>query len=166
MKIVIALFLTALMFIGCSSNETSEIPVEAKLVIEKSLASLKLNDQHEKAHTLKASTKKVIFAFSKDAAHICNDFFVTKSPTYLQDNNAVFVADVSAAPSIIRNLFIMPGLKDFKHTVLVLDDKTIASAYRENQDVEKIVVVEVTDGIIKNIKSINSEDELVKEIEN
>lgn len=76
------------------------------------------------------------------------------------------MADVSAAPSLIRSMFIMPGLKDFKHTVLILDDKTVASAYKENLDAEKIIVVKLTDGIIINIKSINSEDELMKEIEN
>ena len=166
MKIIIAFALTALMFIGCSSKETSNTPVEAKLVVNNSLANLKLNDQHEKAHSLKTTTKKVIFAFSKDSAHTCNDFFVTKKATYLEDNNVVFVADVSAAPSLIRSMFIMPGLKDFKHTVLILDDKTVASAYKENLDAEKIIVVKLTDGIIINIKSINSEDELMKEIEN
>ena len=166
MKIVITLFLTALMFIGCSSKETSDTPVVPKLVINKSLATLTLNDQHEKAHSLKTTTKKVIFAFSKDSAHTCNDFFVTKKPTYLEDNNVAFVADVSAAPSLIRSMFIMPGLKDFKHTVLILDDKNIAASYTANQDVEKIVVVELADGIITNIKSVSSVNELVKEIEN
>jgi len=166
MKIVIAFFLTAFMFIGCSSKETTDTKVEAKLVVDKSLATLSLNDQHEKAHTLKTTTKKVIFAFSKDAAHTCNDFFVTKKPTYLEDNNVAFVADVSAAPSLIRSMFIMPGLQDFKHTVLILDDEIVASAYAKNQDIEKIVVVALVDGIIKNIKSISSVEELVKEIEN
>ncbi|MEA2099075.1 MAG: hypothetical protein U9P72_02995 [Campylobacterota bacterium] len=166
MKIIIAFFLTALIFIGCSSKETADTQVTPKLVVDKSLASLKLNDQHEKAHTLKATTSKVIFAFSKDAAHTCNDFFVTKKATYLEDNNVAFVADVSAAPSLIRSMFIMPGLKDFKHRVLILDDKAVASAYKANQNIEKIVVVEIKDGIIKNIKSLNSADELAKEIEN
>ena len=165
MKIIIAFFSIALMFIGCSSKETTDTLVVAKLVINKSLANLTLNDQHEIPHTLKATTSKVIFAFSKDAAHTCNDFFVTKKATYLEDNNIAFVADISGAPSLIRNMFIIPGLKDFKYQVLILDDKVIASAYRANQDIEKIVVVEIVDGIIKNIKSINSVDELAKEIE-
>jgi len=166
MKIIIALFLTALMFIGCSSKETSDTSVEAKLVLNKSLASLKLNDQHEKVHSLKTTTKKVVFAFSKDSAHTCNDFFITKNPTYLEDNNVIFVADVSSAPSLIRSMFIMPGLKDFKHRVLVLDDKNIALSYRKGQDVEKIIVVDVKDEIITNIKAISSVNELIKEIEN
>lgn len=166
MKIVIAIFLTALMFIGCSSKETTDVPVVPKLVVTKSLAELKLNDQNEKAYTLDSSTRKVIFAFSKEVGHTCNDFFATKNPTYLDDNNVVFVADVSSAPSLIRSMFILPGLKDFKHRVLVLDDKELAKAYKENQDVEKIIVVVLKDGIITNVKSVENVIDLAKEIEN
>jgi len=165
MKIIIAFFLTALMFIGCSSKETTDTPVQPKLVLNKSLANLKLNDQFEKSHSLKSTTTKVIFAFSKDMAHTCNDFFVTKNPTYLEDNNAIFVADVSAAPSLIRSMFIMPGLRDFEHKVLILEEKSIAAPYRANQNVEKIIIVEVKDGIIKNIETVNTVDELSKKIE-
>jgi len=166
MKVITALFLTAIIFIGCNSKDTMDKPVIPKLVIGKSLTNLSLNDQHEKPHTLNATTKKVIFAFSKDAAHTCNDFFVTKKATYLEDNKVIFVADVSAAPSLIRSMFIMPGLKDFKHTVLVLDDENIAASYRANQNIEKIIVVYIKNGTISNIKSINTVDELEKEIEN
>ena len=80
MKIIIAFFLTALMFVGCSSKETTDTPAEAKLVLLKTL-SLNLNDQNEKAYTLAPTTSKVIFAFSKDVGHTCNDFFATKSAT-------------------------------------------------------------------------------------
>ena len=165
MKIIIAFFLTALMFVGCSSKETTDTPVQPKLVLNKSLANLKLNDQFEKLHSLKSTTTKVVFAFSKDTAHTCNDFFVTKTPTYLEDNNAIFVADVSAAPSLIRSMFIMPGLRDFKHKVLIFEEKSIAAPYRANQNVQKIIIVEVKDRIIKNIETITTVDELSKEIE-
>ena len=164
MKIIIGFLMAALMFVGCSSKET-DIQVTPKLVIDKSLANLKLNDQYEKPYTIAKTTKKVIFAFSKDIGHSCNDFFATKKDSYLQDNNSVFIADISGAPSLIRSMFILPGLKDFKHTVLILDDKKIANAYKANQDTEKIVVVTLDNEIIKNIKTLNSVDELAKEIE-
>ncbi len=112
-----------------------------------------------------ADTKKIIFAFSKDIAHICNDYFVTQTPTYLSENNTQFVADVSAAPSLIRSMFILPGLKDFKHTVLLLDDKKVAAPYRSQMDVDKIVVAYIDNKAITKIVTISSEDELKKVIE-
>jgi hypothetical protein len=153
------------LFLGCDSKSESTVSVEPKLVSGKSLEDMSLNDQFEKPHKLNADTKKVIFAFSKDVAHTCNDFFNTKLPTYLNDNNTIFVADVSAAPSLIRSMFIMPGLKDFKHTVLILDDKNVAAPYRSGVDVEKIIVVYVDNSNITSIKTISTTDELQKTIE-
>ena len=162
-KLTIAL-LTAFLFLGCSSQATDE-NVEPKLVVSKSLETLKLNDQNGNSHVITADTKKVIFAFSKDVGHTCNDFFATKPESYLSDNNTIFVADISGAPSLIRSMFIIPGLKDFKHKVLVLDDKNIANGYKAKQDTENIVVVFVDNNIITAIKNISSVDALAKVIE-
>ncbi|MDQ7068870.1 MAG: hypothetical protein Q9M40_13395 [Sulfurimonas sp.] len=41
-------------------------------------------------------------------------FSITKEANYLQKHHTQFIGDVSSAPSIIRKLFILPGLKDFK----------------------------------------------------
>jgi len=163
MKKIILGLMVALLFIGCNSDAVEQ-NVEPSLVVGSSL-ELNLKNQHETSITMPSDTQKVIFAFSKDGAHICNDYLVTKSASYLSDNNSLFVADVSAAPSLIRSLFIMPGLKDFKHTVLILDDKAQAAPFRQNMDTEKIVVVSLKDLKITNIKTIMSEKELISEIE-
>jgi hypothetical protein len=163
-KIIVGLFVS-LLLIGCSSTTAPEQAVEPKLVVGKSLSDMALNDQFEKAHKIEESTKKVIFAFSKDIAHTCNDYFVTQSPTYLSQNYTQFVADVSAAPSLIRSMFILPGLKDFKHTVLLLDDKEKAAPYRAEMDTEQIVVVYINEETITKIETISSKDELKKVIE-
>jgi len=163
-KIILGLAI-AFLFIGCSSKSDENAIVVPKIVVGQELTSMKLNDQFEKEQGLNADTTKVIFAFSKDVAHTCNDFFVTQTPTYLQDNNTQFVADVSAAPSLIRSMFIMPGLKDFKHTVLILDDESVAANYRAGVDVEKIVVAYIEDGKITSIKTLNSANELKETIE-
>lgn len=165
MKKIIVGLMVSLIFLGCSSRDAEEQVVEPKLVVGKSLSDMALKDQFEKAQVLDASTKKLIFAFSKDTAHICNDYFVTQSPTYLNENNTQFVADVSAAPSLIRSMFILPGLKDFKHTVLLLDDKKVAAPYKANMNLEKIVVAYIDDKSITKIITISSEDELKKVIE-
>ncbi|MDQ7042541.1 MAG: hypothetical protein Q9M34_03320 [Sulfurimonas sp.] len=163
-KIITAIALT-LLFVGCGSKEEAPQDIEAKIVVGKSLSGLTLQDQFEKEHALKATTTKVIFAFDKESAHICNDFFVTKDASYLADNNTEFIADVSAAPSLIRTLFILPGLKDFKHTVLLLNDKTVAAPFRKDMNVEKIVVLNIKDGVIATINTVNTEEQLKSFIE-
>ena len=158
MKKIVAILLTALVFIGCSSKGASNI--EPKIVVGKSLNTLTLNDQNGKKHSIKNDTKIVIFAFSKDAAHTCNDYFNEQSPDYLEKHHTQFIADVSSAPSFIRSMFIMPGLKDFKHTVMIFEDKENASGYRAGQDNEKIVVVYLNNKSISSIKTISTAKEL------
>ena len=98
-------------------------------------------------------------------AHTCNDYFVTKEPAYLSDNNTQFVADVSSAPSIIKSLFILPGLKDFKHTVLLLNEKEVAAPFKANIDAEKIIVVYIDNKTITKIEIISTKEELIAAIE-
>ena len=164
MKKAVLGLITALLFLGCSSKEVTE-NVTPKLVIGKSLDNVSLNDQFDKVHTINADTKTIIFAFSKDAAHICNDYFVTKQEIYLKEHKAQFIADVSAAPSLIRTMFIMPGLKDFKHTVLVLDNKKIASEFRADMDTQKIVIVSIENYKVTDIKTISTKEALISAIE-
>lgn len=164
MRIIVAIFLTMLMFIGCSSSEIESKSVKAKLALNQNLSDLRLNDQFGKEHSLKVSTKKVIFAFSKDIGHICNEFFATKESDYLSKNNTMFVADISQAPSLVRSMFILPGLKDFKYTVLILDDEVKAQSFKKNQNLEKIVVVSLENKIIKSIKSLDSIEQLEQEL--
>lgn len=164
MKKILLAALSALFFLGCSSNATGE-NVKPALVVNQTLETLELKDQFEASHTPSADTQKIVFAFSKDVGHTCNEFFATKSETYLQDNKALFVADVSSAPSLIRSMFILPGLKDFKHTVLVLEDKESAASYKSGMESEKIVVVYLQDKVITEIKTMTTTEELVAAIE-
>jgi len=162
MKNIILALLVSLAFLGCSSKTVEDKNVHPKLVAGQSFEVFTLNDQFEKAHTLKADTTKVIFAFAKDSAHVCNDYFKTQKPTYLSDHHTAFVADVSAAPSLIRSMFIMPGLKDLKHTVLLLEDKTVAAPYKKGLDFNKIAVVYIVNQKIEKIEFITTADELKK----
>ena len=165
MKSIITGLILSVMFLGCSSKATEDKNIVPNLVVGKTLSSITLNDQFEKSHTVSPDTYKIVFAFAKDSAHICNDFFKTQKPTYLSEHHTAFIADVSAAPSLIRSMFIMPGLKDLKHTVLLLEDKNIAAPYKKGLDINKIVVVYILNKEIKEIKFISTSQELQKLIE-
>lgn len=62
-------------------------------------------------------------------------------------------------------MFIMPGLKEFKHTVLVLDEKEKAAAFRSGVDTEKIVLVKLQDATISSIETLSTEAQLKAAIE-
>lgn len=167
MKKILVGLITTLLFIGCSSDKEAEVAVEVTptLIVGKSLAELKLADQFEEEHTVHAGTKQIIFVFSDDMGHLANDYLATKEASYLADNNTQFVADISGAPSLIRSMFIMPGLKDFKHTVLLLTEKEASAPFRSGIDTEKVVVVSTDNGVISKIDTLATLEELIAVIE-
>jgi len=165
MKSIITGLILSIMFLGCSSKATEDKNIVPKLVVGKTLSNITLNDQFEKSHNVSPDTYKIVFAFAKDSAHVCNDFFATQKPTYLSEHHTAFIADVSAAPSLIRSVFIMPGLKDLKHTVLLLEDKDMAAPYKKGLDINKIAVVYILNKEIKEIKFIATSEELQKIVE-
>ena len=160
MKNVLLGLLLTLSFIGCSEEVSA--PVVSKVAVGKSLESLKLNDQFEASHTLDAGTTQVIFAFSKDMGHLSNEYFAKQSADFLSTHHTVFVADVSGAPSLIRSMFIMPGLKDFKHTVLIIEDKNLAASYRNEAHKEELMVLTLNNFVIEKIAYIKDETGLAQ----
>jgi len=160
MKQVLLGLVIAMLFLGCARDETAA--VKSKMAVGESLEALTLKDQFNTPQSLNAETKKVIFAFSKDMGHMSNAYFDKQDPNFLAEHNAVFVADVSSAPSLIRSMFIMPGLKEFKHPVLVIDDENTAASYRIDANRDKLMVVDIEYFIIKKISFVESEDELAK----
>ena len=160
MKKIIASILLSIVFLGCASSNENTQNQEPKLLVGKKLSHITLNDQFDKPQTMPNDTTTLIFAFSKPMGHLCNDFFARQSPTYLDDNKAIFIADISEAPSLIRSMFIIPGLKEFHHTVLILDNEDLAQEYKVGMDTDKIAVVSIKDGIITAIKTASTPNEL------
>ena len=159
MKIFLAMLFSALFFIGCSDDKAVE-NAQAKLVVGKSLEDLKLNDQHKKPQTLPQDTKYVIFSFSKPVGHICNAFLEAHPADFLPKHHIVYVADVSPAPGIIKNMFILPDLEKLPFPILLINDDVLSAEYSKGINKEKIVVVELDNLKIINIKYLNDEKEL------
>lgn len=159
MKKIVIGFVLAFMFVGCSSNDSMVLDVP-QIAVGSSMAELKLNDQFANLQSVQADTTKIVFAFSKQTGHDCNDFLATKAEDYLSSKNMLFVADISNAPALIRSMFIAPGLKDFKHTIMVLDAKDTATKLRPSGDLEKIVVVSLENYVINNVVYLDTVAEL------
>lgn len=58
-------------------------------------------------------------------------------------------------------MFIMPGLKDFEHTILVIDDKNVAATYKPEGDLEKVVVVSLDNFVITSIDYLQTPQGLI-----
>jgi len=160
MKNIFLIVLLVVSFLGCSSNSKENATLKPKLIKGNSLADFKVKDQHEKPQTISDDTKIVFFSFSKAIGHTCNEFLSSKPADFLQKHNAVYVADVTPAPSIIKNMFILPDLKELPFTILLINDETLSSEYSKGVDKESIVVVFLNDKKITDIKNLKTKEDL------
>ena len=155
MKNIILALLIAFTFIGCSSKSDEQtLNATPKLVVGKSLSALKLDDQNEKPHTISKETKILFFSFAKPTGHICNAFLESKPANFLQEHHAVYVADVSPAPSLIKKLFILPDLKKLKFPILLINDDKLSAEYSKGMNKDTIIAVHLDNEKIVSIENL------------
>jgi len=121
-----------------------------------------LPDQFDKAHKLSTTTKKMVFAFTKDTGHIIKVFMVEKPEGYLTQRNAVIVADISAMPVVIQNTFALPDLRKSNYSMMLIYDKEMAKQLKEGQDATKVIVMTLDNKKVTKVELADSEEALGK----
>ncbi|RUM74144.1 MAG: hypothetical protein DSZ11_04515 [Sulfurovum sp.] len=123
-----------------------------------------LPDQFDKSHALSNETKKVIFVFAKATGHTVKKFLTQQDKNYLTERNALFVADISPMPTVIRNTFALPDLKKSAYSVLLIYDGEIAKQFKNDAKAEKIAVVTLNNSTVEAVKYISTAEELKVEL--
>ena len=119
-------------------------------------------DQFDNSHSLTKETKTVILAFAKSTGHTVKQFLSQQDKEYLPSKNALFVADISPMPTVIRNTFALPDLKKSSFSVLLIYDEKIATKLKNPKQEDKIAIVSLENGVVTNVDYILSEDELTQ----
>ncbi|NPA58920.1 MAG: hypothetical protein GXO30_00425, partial [Epsilonproteobacteria bacterium] len=119
-----------------------------------------LPDQFDNSHSLKDDTKTLILSFAKATGHTIKAFLNAQPKDYLPSRDAMFVADISPMPTIIRNTFALPDLKKSAFSVLLIYDEDIAKQIKDEDKKDKIIIVKLQNKQIKSIDYIETEKEL------
>jgi len=119
-----------------------------------------LPDQFDKTHSLSDSISTIIFVASKATGHTVKAFLKEKPADYLEKHHALFVADISPMPVIIRNTFALPDLKKQHYSVLLIYDKKISEAFKKGMEADKIAVATLEHGTITGVKYLDSDKAL------
>lgn len=117
------------------------------------LSKLVVNDQFDKELNVSNEIKKVFVVFSKDLAAQIKEF-LEKNPNYLKDNSAIYLADVSAAPSFVTNMFMVPKFKKYNYSMGLIRDEELAKQFPAKE--EMITVINVENSKITTIEYIKS----------
>ena len=142
----------------------SFVSLNAKMLVGQNIPIFKLKDQFNTQHSPMIETKTIIFAFKKDTGHMLNKYFDQFKADYLTQKNALYVADVSAMPAVIR-FFVLGDLVEYKFPILFIEDEDVSKRYKHKDYEEKIVVVGLKNLKITNIQYLTNTKELKKIID-
>jgi len=93
------------------------------------LAPWTLLDQFDAPYTLNDKTRILLVARDMDGAKLVNAALEGKPKGYLDERQAVFLADISRMPSVIATLFALPKMRNYNYRILLDRDARIAPRY-------------------------------------
>lgn len=170
-KIVLAIVVVLVLVVGFAYLSTKgDKSVKGnesfpKIVVEETLTPLTLKDQFGKLHSLKETTKKIIFVFKKDSGHVVRGYLNKQKDNYLESRNILFVADTSKMPAMIREYVAMPDLRERDYPVLVVYNQTLANKFKNEKEQEKIMVAELENFQVTAVHFVSTEKELAELID-
>jgi len=130
--------------------------LNADLKVGEMFPHFALKDQFEKNVEIPTKGRvSIIVSFEKDISESMQQFLSSKDKNFLSINSAIYIADVSAAPSFIFNLMVMPKLKELPYSMaLIHDDKSELF----NRKDKKISLFKLKNGQIVSIDFIGIEE--------
>jgi len=131
--------------------------VAGSLKVNDKFTSFSLPDQFDRIHTIKQNISKIIVTFESDSLKLINDFLIRQNYGFLHDHHTVLISDISNKPSIITKMFILPKMKDYKHTILLIYDDKGENFLKQNH---KSTIYDLEDGLVKNISYISTQKQL------
>ncbi|WP_417312347.1 FAD/FMN-containing dehydrogenase [Ectopseudomonas khazarica] len=93
------------------------------------LAPWTLLDQFDAPYTLNDETHILLVARDMGGAKLVNAALEGQPKSYLEQRQAVFLADISRMPSVIATLFALPKMRDYNYRILLDRNARIAPRY-------------------------------------
>ena len=106
-------------------------------------------DQHGAAYRFQPGTRAVLIAFDMGSARAANKVLAALGSGYLDDRQAVYVANIHGMPGIGRR-FALPKMRKYPHRIVLADDETLLSPFPQQDG--RITVVRLDDaGVVVRI---------------
>ena len=130
------------------------------------LAPWTLLDQFDAPYTLNDKTQILLVARDMDGAKLVNAALEDKPKGYLDERQAMFLADVSRMPSVIATLFALPKMRDYNYRILLDRDARIAPRYPAGEG--EVLWLQLEDGKLveqKEFKEAGALDQALESVQ-
>ncbi len=119
-----------------------------------------LPDQFGEPHSVTPETKLLIFAFSKAAGGTVKSLLDRRGKEYLSSRGALFIADISSLPTVVRNSVALPMLRDRAYPVVLIYEESLAEALKNEREADKIALATLQRGVVQRVTYVSTEAEL------
>jgi len=99
------------------------------LAVGSDVAAFSLEDQFGVVHTVDESVRAIVFAREMEGGEIVKEALVEVGAVLLAEADAVYVADVSGMPSLIRRMFALPKMRKRDYRVLLDTEGSITADF-------------------------------------
>ena len=100
-----------------------------------------IKDQFEKTVSIAPQTKQVIIAYTKSQGDVIKAF-LEANPNYLSENNALYLMDATAVPSMVMSMFMMPKFKKYTYSIGLLDNEKDVAYFPKKEDRITVISLE------------------------
>lgn len=126
-----------------------------ELSINDEISSFSLANQFNQKKTIDSNINILIVSFEKNTGKEVNEFLEKKSPNFLENHNAVFIANISGMPMFITKMFALPKMRKYKHEILLIYDEK-ENRFKAKDGMSTLYRLE--NGVIKSIEFIRKND--------
>jgi len=127
----------------------------AKVTIGEPLPLVNLVDQFDNKVEVRSDATLVV-SFQKSVSSKIQAYLDSKPKYYLEDNNILYISDMSAAPTFMIKLFGIPKMKKFTYKVALIYDDAVADKIQKEDN--KITVIKLKKDKIVGIQFVLPKD--------
>jgi len=129
----------------------------ADIKVGETLPTFKLVDQFdEKVEVETKGDTILIFSFQKDVSSEIKKYIDGKEKTFLEDNNIVYISDISSMPSFITSWFALPKMKKFAFKIALIYDEEVGDVVPRKED--KVTVLKLSDNSVTSINFVKAKE--------
>lgn len=147
-----------------SDNEAPAAATEPKQganrLVRGATVTFTLPDQFDKPHSVTPQTKTIIAVFGRSTGSTVREFLDKQGPDFLPKRDALFMADISPLPVVVRNTFALPMLRKSKYSVVLMYEAEVSKAFKNEDEADKITVATLHNGVVQAVKYVTTKVEL------
>lgn len=129
----------------------------APIVIGEPIPAPAIRDQHGVAWGVEPNTRSVLFSSSREASAIAAAFLSDK-PGFLESQQSMYLADMSAMPGFITRNFALPSLQTQSFRVgVVLETRLVSDWPRDDK---RLLAIRLDQGRVASLTHLGTVDEL------